>query len=473
MRALAVILLSILSVATGFTASDRPKQYVMMAFDGSLSLGMWKATRDFSKIAEASIGKPVKFTYFISGVYYLEDQFKRKYLTPQHSPGSSAIGWGGKADDLLARYDQTNLAAKEGHEIASHAIGHWDGSRWSDSDWYSEFKQFREILTDFFGINGLNPTTLFPTGWIFDPAKITGFRAPQLGVSAGLWSTIKAFGYRYDTSKVSSSNYWPHRDINGNQWNFPLASLVIAGTGKKTLSMDYNFYVANSNALPDPAHSSLYQQQMLDTYLHYFQANYNGNRAPIHIGHHFSLWNNGAYWEAMKAFALKVCGLPDVVCGNYTELANFMDTTTPSQVADFEKSNFTAPAVPVRLTLADPGFNLDVTIQSDLAVALRGDLAQIQNGRVRLFVEGRELKSPWQTDVKNGTYQIDERQLRIFNKSNLRVAVSVENVNGLEVARSTQTITYSKGAYQVSNESEESRALLGDSLEAHVDETVD
>ena len=42
---------------------------------------------------------------------------------------------------------------------------------------------------------------------------------------------------------------------------------------------------------------------MLDTYLDYFNANYTGNRAPLHIGHHFTDYQRGAYREALKTFA--------------------------------------------------------------------------------------------------------------------------------------------------------------------------
>src|ERR1700759_2357249 len=44
---------------------NRPPQFVVLAFDGSKSLGMWQETRKFAKDMTAA-GKPVKFTYFIN-----------------------------------------------------------------------------------------------------------------------------------------------------------------------------------------------------------------------------------------------------------------------------------------------------------------------------------------------------------------------------------------------------------------------
>jgi hypothetical protein len=115
--------------------------------------------------------------------------------------------------------------------------------------------------------------------------------------------------------------------------------------------MDYNFYVAQTAAKPDPAHSAIYEQQMLDTYLRYFQASYEGNRAPIHIGHHFSTWNGGAYWRALQRFAATVCGMPEVKCVTYRELSDFMDSVSPEIVAAYRKGDF-EKAVPSRPKLA-------------------------------------------------------------------------------------------------------------------------
>src|SRR6185436_137482 len=83
-----------------------------------------------------------------------------------------------------------------------------------------------------------------------------------------------------------------------------------------------------------------YQKQMIDTYRAYFKNNYYGNRAPVHIGHHFSKWNGGAYWSAMKMFANEVCGRPEVKCATYKELVQFMESLTPEKRAAYQHGAF-------------------------------------------------------------------------------------------------------------------------------------
>jgi len=37
-------------------------------------------------------------------------------------------------------------------------------------------------------------------------------------------------------------------------------------------------------------------------------------------------WNDGMYWEAMKAFAERVCGMPDVECVTMSTLAGALES---------------------------------------------------------------------------------------------------------------------------------------------------
>lgn len=313
--------------------SKKPPQYVLLAFDGSYANAFWQESRDFAKEA-ARQGKPLKFTYFINASYYIPRENSRGnslYSPPKHNRGSSAIGWGDNDADVAKRITQTNAAFAEGHEIGSHTVGHWDGSTWNEAEWDSEFKQFNTLLfeTDHPGA----------PAWAFGPEESVGFRAPQLGFSTGLFPVLKKYGYTYDTSRSDASSYWPAKNAQG-QWNMPLAQLRIIGSNKKTLSMDYNFYVADSKGLADAANKATYKKQMIDTYMAYFKANYDGNRAPLHIGHHFSKWNGGAYWEAMQEFALAVCGKPDVKCSTYKEFVTFLNSRTAQQLADYKNRAF-------------------------------------------------------------------------------------------------------------------------------------
>jgi hypothetical protein len=316
----------------GALASDRPPQFVLLAFDGSLNLDFWKESRQFAE------ENGVKFTYFISGPYFLNDAKKTLYQGPHHAAGKSDIGWGGAVANIEARLEQVRLAKSEGHEMASHANGHYDGTAWTAADWDNEFEQFDKLIFHAGPNNGFDQPDLG-----FTANDVIGFRAPLLGQGPGLYTTLRARGFLYDTSKTNATNYWPEK-ING-VWNFPLAQVRIVGSGKRTLSMDYNFYYTQSGGVAKPQNKELYKKEMLDTYMQYFQGNYFGNRAPVNIGHHFSKWNDGAYWEAMQTFAKRVCSQPEVKCGTYRDLLNFVEENK-EKIPAWRAGQFTKMARP-------------------------------------------------------------------------------------------------------------------------------
>ncbi len=309
-----------------------PPQFVLLAFDGSQSLDAWNKSRQFSQCMDEK-GVDVRFTYFISAVYFVTQENRQLYKPPGNiRAGRSDIGWAESAEDVGLRLEQLNLAYSEGHEIGSHAVGHFDGSKWSESDWNQEFDYFDKLIFSAREINDLSGSLAF------DRSAIKGFRAPLLGHSKGLYETLRKRGFRYDTSKTALSNYWPQKQ--NEIWNFPLASIASAGSRKSVLSMDYNFYYLHSKAKPNSANAKRYEEDTLKSYINYFEKNYNGNRAPVHIGHHFSAWNNGAYWNAILRFAEKACGLPEVECVTYSELADFMDLLAPEAIALYQQGEF-------------------------------------------------------------------------------------------------------------------------------------
>ena len=311
-------------------------QFVLLAFDGSESIQMWKDTQAFAA-EETAKNTPIHFTYFINAAYLLTPQTKNIYHPPQHPVGTSPIKFGYSQKDVADRIEQMNLAMKAGHELGSHSVGHWNGKTWSADEWKSELTQFDTIARTADKIDGLS--IVFPHDPIerrvlqLPPGGFAGFRAPELGVSPGLWPTLKALGYRYDTSTVGQPESWPKKDAAG-LWSFPLALVPYNGTNKKIIAMDYNFYFKQSGGVEDPAavKGSLTWQAMHDatlkTYTDYFDKNYSGSRAPVQIGHHFSTWNDSAYWDAMKDFAATECGKPDVKCVTFSELADWLDAHT-------------------------------------------------------------------------------------------------------------------------------------------------
>lgn len=283
-------------------------QFVSMAFDGSKSLNMWQETLDFA------LEHNVHFTYFISGTMFLTDDAARFYQGPRHNKGRSDIGFGGTRDEVAVRVAFVRRAYREGHEIASHANGHWKGENWSVDEWLNEMGQFQAIMANTHELNGIENTNA--REWSKIVGSIHGLRAPLLSANDNMLIALQQLGYSYDTSSTNTRDYIPVARTGGI-WNFPLASLPL-GRGS-VLSMDYNFKVLHDKTDGDPYSS------MMRAYMAYFEHNYQGTRAPIDIGHHFSRWNRGAYWRAMKQFTINVCNLPDVHCGTYTDLQDYME----------------------------------------------------------------------------------------------------------------------------------------------------
>ena len=213
---------TVVSEVTPTKKPEKPPQFVILSFDGSESIAMWEATRKFSKEMKQE-NKPVGFTYFVSGVYFLSDKNKNEYQGPGQKPGVSKIGFSRTEAEIPKRIEEMNLAVSEGSEIASHLNGHFDGSKWSEVEWRSELNQFAKLV----------------------PVKTVGLRTPLLAKNKNLYKVLGELGYEYDASAVGKMSDWPKKDENGI-WEIPLVSLVIPGINKSSLSMDYNIFLAQT-----------------------------------------------------------------------------------------------------------------------------------------------------------------------------------------------------------------------------------
>ncbi len=298
-------------------------QYVVLAFDGSRSIDMWKQTRTFAK-RMAEEGAPIHFTYFINTAYLLAPQHKNFYRPPQHATGSSAIGFASSEQDVANRLEQMNAVQREGHEIGCHLTGHYNGATWTENDWKQEFQSFFDIVEQVGTINHLEKEPTERRSLVLPPEGIVGFRAPELGVNKHLWPILQKYQFQYDTSLTAKPGAWPTKLASG-LWEFPLTKIPFAGSSTSSLlSMDYNFFFKQSQAKELAIRGTplwdQYYTEVLTSYRDYFKQSFEGNRAPIFIGHHFSLWNDGVYWEAMKTFATEVCGKPTVRCISYKEV---------------------------------------------------------------------------------------------------------------------------------------------------------
>jgi len=283
------------------------KQFIAMSFDGSYSLPQWENILKFST-EQKLLGTSIHFTFFISGVYLLPEDRKTEYTAPKQVPGKSNIGFGGSPDKVKERISLMEQAARDGHEIASHANGHYGGSTWSYEEWLSEFNQFDTFIS------------------IVDVPPVQGMRAPLLEKNTAMYQALHDVGQSYDTSDAAKMDKRPWKDAF-DIWHFPLVFLTIGG--KKTLSMDYNHYVVQTQEKDilkkgTPEWQKAYDE-VYKAYIDYFDNNYNGNRIPLNIGHHFSLWNDGLYYQVLLDFAKNVCAKPDVICGTYSELVGLLE----------------------------------------------------------------------------------------------------------------------------------------------------
>lgn len=304
---------------------DHP-QFVVLAFDGSRSLKMWQATRDFAK-EMASSGAPLHFTYFINAVYLLDPAHYALYQAPGEKAGVSNIGFATSKADVQARIDQINGAIAEGHEIGSHNAGHFTGDKWNSDEWKGQLTLFNSIVYGLGTLDGDYKLNL-------KRGDIVGFRAPDLAINTHMYEALRDMGYRYDTSKVAQGSAWPVKDVYGI-WQFALPTLRIKDVKTQhmryTIGMDYSLYVLQTGAHDRVVRDTPEWQQLYDatlnTFTSYFNANYQSNHAPVYMANHFSAWNDGVYFEAMKTFAKQVCGLKDVHCISFRELADYMDAT--------------------------------------------------------------------------------------------------------------------------------------------------
>src|SRR5919204_1871653 len=74
---------------------SRRLQFVVVSFDGSGGVRLWPYWRSVARRAHAH------FTFFVSGVYLLDENRRNLYRPPRHEPGTSDI-WFARPDGRLS-----------------------------------------------------------------------------------------------------------------------------------------------------------------------------------------------------------------------------------------------------------------------------------------------------------------------------------------------------------------------------------
>jgi peptidoglycan/xylan/chitin deacetylase (PgdA/CDA1 family) len=295
--------------------TPKRKQLVIVSFDGAHDNLLWEKSRAMAKRTGAH------FTYFLSCTFLFPREERAKYQAPHEKRGRSNVGFAPDKEDTILRLGEIWLAKLEGHDIGSHACGHFDGGKWSADDWKAEFTFFHEALKNAWQNAGVGERE--PADWQrFVNEDIKGFRAPYLSAGSGLMKALEDNGFTYDASLVSKGPVMPV--ASGKLARFALP-LVPEGMSKRpVIAMDYNLYVRHSKGKEMPEKSAAFEESTLKAYRDAFARQYDGERIPLQLGFHFVEMNAGAYWRALDSFLTETCNKEDVACVSYVEAMDIL-----------------------------------------------------------------------------------------------------------------------------------------------------
>ncbi|MER5899377.1 MULTISPECIES: hypothetical protein [Streptomyces] len=305
---------------------QKPPQFVVFSWDGAGE----DSQKLFSHFREVAKANGATMTYFLSGVYLLPEDKRELYKPPEHSPGSSEIGFNDEKG-IKDTVEQLRGAWLEGNEIGTHFNGHFCGpdggvGEWSVAEWKSEIAQAKAFVKSWKTNAAMKSAAPLP----FDYDKeLIGARTPCLEGQKNFMKAARQLGFRYDTSGVNNQ-VWPKKK-NG-LWDLSMQLVPFPGHTFEQLTMDYNFMVNQSGTQTqgDPDKREYWGNQMRDGLLKGFDRAYDGNRAPLIIGNHFESWNGGTYMRAIDQVVENVCNKPDVRCVSFRQLADWLDAQDPA-----------------------------------------------------------------------------------------------------------------------------------------------
>jgi hypothetical protein len=118
--------------------------------------------------------------------------------------------------------------------------------------------------------------------------SLVGFRAPYLGANDALYHALMERGFLYDTSQSVSPGP-PFHFVDASHPRRLLELGLPVHRGVLTIPMDYNYARLEASA-----------ERMLADYLLGIDQSLAQGRVPFNVGHHFTLWREGAYLSVLE-----------------------------------------------------------------------------------------------------------------------------------------------------------------------------
>jgi peptidoglycan/xylan/chitin deacetylase (PgdA/CDA1 family) len=310
-RSFAVLSLSLALSPPAFAQTvEKPKQLVMVSFDGAGDNTLWDRSRATAKEVGAH------FTYFLACTLVMDRKTSAKsYQAPGQRVGRSNVGFGQSVEEVETRLRNIWQAKQEGHEIASHTCGHFDGGNWTAEQWDEEFTTFTSTMENAWQMIGKKGEE--PQGWRDFVDGINGFRAPYLSQSDALTVAQKKHGFIYDATGITKGPDWPVKKNGVEHFGLPL--VPEGPSNRPIIAMDYNLFVRHSMAIENREKSAEFEERAYQAFRTAFDKQYDGERIPLQLGFHFVRMNGGAYWNAFERLLREVCQKQDVACVSYAE----------------------------------------------------------------------------------------------------------------------------------------------------------
>lgn len=284
-------------------------QFVVVSMDATPGAGpvetefLLRVQEAFARYPSAD-GRPSSFTLFINAGFLQLDPSARRHARdadaapfrgtlPRNQP---SIEYARDLEELARRVENVRTIQQRGVELGSHGVRHVDGRDWDQEAWTRELDDHSRILA------------------LHELAPPVGMRAPFLGANAEYFRELQERRFRYDTSRVLSRGpRWPARvrrpdGSDSLVWEFALPRVELSG-GRHSVFFDLT--LRNRHHVGDEEYEALARRL--------FERTYRGSRAPVLLSGH------GNYMRPTLSLVRRVCGLPDVRCGTFAELADYMD----------------------------------------------------------------------------------------------------------------------------------------------------